>query len=186
VWKTWSWSTAINQLKENEFEEWLTTSDGETMSKRDVTKKPLLVDVLLHPHIRVFEPLWTMIPASKAILPVLCKLYPNHPYLLETTFDKPTEKMVADGYVAKPITGRGGGNVILYDRAGAVMQRKAGKWQDDTYVYQELCLLPEYGDERVQVCCFTTRNRYMATVLRVDKSLIIDMDSSVFCLRIIP
>jgi glutathionylspermidine amidase/synthetase len=127
-----------------------------------------------------------MIPASKAILPVLWKLYPNHPYLLHTTFEKPAPEMLQNGYVGKPITGRGGGNIALYDKEGQVLQQKSGKWDDDTYVYQELCLLPNLDGDRVQVCCFTTRNRFLGSVIRVDKNLIIDMDSDIYALRIVP
>ena len=135
--------------------------------------------------IRVFEPLWTLIPASKAILPVLCKLYPNHPFLLQTTFEV-TPEMEKNGYVAKPVTGRGGSNIILYDRRGSVLQQKSGKWTNDSYVYQELCLLPKYDEVSVQVNCFTTRCRYLATVMRADDSAIIDMDSNINSLRIVP
>ncbi|WP_172902749.1 glutathionylspermidine synthase family protein, partial [Escherichia coli] len=32
----------------------------------------------------VFEPLWTVIPGNKAILPILWSLFPHHRYLLDT------------------------------------------------------------------------------------------------------
>jgi glutathionylspermidine synthase len=35
-----------------------------------------LIDVLLRPEVLVFEPLWTVIPGNKAILPVLWSLFP--------------------------------------------------------------------------------------------------------------
>ncbi len=38
-----------------------------------------LPDVLLHPEVRVFEPLWTAVTSSKALLPVLSRMYPNRP-----------------------------------------------------------------------------------------------------------
>ena len=36
-----------------------------------------LCDVLLDVRVCVFEPLWTVIPSSKAILPILCKIRPG-------------------------------------------------------------------------------------------------------------
>src|SRR5947199_10084621 len=33
------------------------------------------------------EPAWKMLLSNKALLPILWKLYPRHPYLLETSLD---------------------------------------------------------------------------------------------------
>ena len=153
--------------------------------RRPAAAAPRLVDVLLGEGVRVLEPLWTIIPSSKAILPVLCALFPGHPYLLRSAF-APTAEMAAAGCVAKPVSGRGGANVELYGAGGAVLGRTEGQWGGDARVFQELCLLPRLGGESVQVCCFTGGARYLATVLRVDAGCIIGMDSPVACLRIAP
>jgi len=145
VWKTWSWTTAINQVDASAFEDWLVSTgthsvleghsmdcgragaDGEGRPEPDARGpqadrrapahtcartgawlgSPLFhrfdaaslslerssrriqaptipsdsstrggargvsAQVLMSPSIRVLEPLWTLIPASKAILPVL-------------------------------------------------------------------------------------------------------------------
>ncbi|UMX66824.1 glutathionylspermidine synthase family protein [Klebsiella pneumoniae] len=46
-----------------------------------------LIDVPLRPEVLVFEPLWTVIPGNKAILPVLWSLFLHHRYLLDTDFE---------------------------------------------------------------------------------------------------
>ena len=186
VWKTWSWRTALNQLSDDEFlafldqEEEFQTKTGQ----RDMKHKPKLVDVLLHLKIRVFEPLWTLLPSCKAILPVLFKIQPKHPYLLKSQFEL-TPDLVASGYVTKPVTGRAGGNVALYNPNGTLIEKTSGKWAQDQDIYQELCMLPKFDGEHVQVCTWAVDGEYAGTVLRVDKSGIIGLESSVFPLRVI-
>jgi glutathionylspermidine amidase/synthetase len=67
-----------------------------------------------------------------------------------------------------------------------VIEETPGKWGEDKNVYQVLCPLPRYGEDNVQVCCFAVNGTYGGTVLRVDKSKIIGMESSVYCLRAVP
>ena len=71
-----------------------------------------LIDVLLRPEVLVFEPLWTVIPGNKAILPVLWQLFPNHRYLLDTDFEV-NDLLKQTGYAVKPIAGRCGSNIDL-------------------------------------------------------------------------
>jgi glutathionylspermidine amidase/synthetase len=77
-------------------------------------KKPRLSDVLLRKNIMVFEPLWTLIPSNKAILPVPWSLFPNHLLLLNSVFEL-NDELQATGYVVKPIVGRCGANIALFD-----------------------------------------------------------------------
>ena len=69
-------------------------------------------DVLLQPEVVVHEPLWTVIPSNKAILPVMWTLFPEHPYLLNSQFEM-TEALRQSGYVEKPIVGRSGENIAI-------------------------------------------------------------------------
>lgn len=69
-----------------------------------------LIDVLLRPEVLVFEPLWTVIPGNKAILPILWSLFPHHRYLLDTDFTV-NDELVKTGYAVKPIAGRCGSNI---------------------------------------------------------------------------
>ena len=102
VWKTWSWQTALNQLTEEELSHYLDEVDQSESQKRVRAnlkqEPPKLVDVLLHPQIRVFEPLWTVLPSCKAILPVLWELYPHHPYLLKSEFELSPEMKNQGGF----------------------------------------------------------------------------------------
>lgn len=106
VWKTWSWRTALNELSDEEFLLYLEKEEQFNEAKRSTPRsssaRPKLVDILLHLGIRIFEPLWTILPSSKAILPILWKMHPNHPYLLKSSFEI-TPEFLQNGYVAKPV-----------------------------------------------------------------------------------
>ena len=187
VWKTWSWRTALNQLSEDEIIHYLDRDEEfyECKKSPEKTSKPQLVDILLHSNIRIFEPLWTILPSSKAILPVLWSLKPKHPYLLNSSFDLSPE-FVRAGYVAKPVTGRAGANVSLFGAQGELIEKTEGKWTEDTLVYQELSMLPKFDDDYVQFCTWAINGTYGGTVLRVDRSGIINMQSKVYPVRVVP
>ncbi len=191
VWKTWAWETALDQIRAqcDEDTQRPPPADGER-------RAPRLVDVLLRPEVMVFEPLWTLIPSNKAILPVLCNLFPNHPHLLNSQYEL-TAELRQSGYVTKPIAGRCGANISIIDGSSAVMEATTGRFDRQHQVYQELCPLPrcadESGDEsggksgghNVQVCTFSVDGRYAGACVRVDPALVITDQSNLLALRIV-
>jgi len=84
VWKTWSWQTAIDQVTSEELTNLLENEEQieSNLIHRDITQQLRLIDVLFHYKLRVFEPIWTLLPTNKAILPIMSKLSHNHPYIL--------------------------------------------------------------------------------------------------------
>lgn len=88
------------------------------------------------------EPSWKMILSNKAILPILWELFPNHPYLLESYFDKP-ESMIS--YVKKPILSREGANIQLINDNNLIEQTD-GDYGEEGFVYQELFELPKFDN----------------------------------------
>jgi len=182
VWKTWAWETALDQLRA-EFE------DGEVKMRQYGNGKlpdhpPRLVDVLLRPEVMVYEPLWTLIPSNKAILPVLWTMFPEYPYLLNTTYEL-NDELVRTGYVVKPIVGRGGANISIIDRNDVVRAETGGRFEDRDQVYQQLFPLPRIGRYNVQICTFTAAGRYAGACVRVDESDIINMQSENLALRVV-
>ncbi|RHZ16667.1 hypothetical protein DYB31_010115 [Aphanomyces astaci] len=169
VWKTWAWQTVISQYEARNAGAAATSGVVQVM------------DVMLHPSVRVFEPLWTVLPSSKAILPILTQLAPDNPYLLRSTFDAADIPLFTGGYVAKPVMGRTGANVSIYNGSGDLISATAGKWVDDTIVYQEIALLPKYEDDcYVQVNTWAIDGEYGGTVLRIDESNIIGLSSGIY------
>ncbi|HTA62830.1 MAG TPA: glutathionylspermidine synthase family protein [Bacteroidia bacterium] len=86
------------------------------------------------------EPSWKMILSNKAILPILWKLFPGHPNLLETYFDDP-EQMTS--YVEKPLFSREGANITIVED-GLVTSQTKGEYGDEGFVYQQLQKLPNF------------------------------------------
>lgn len=87
------------------------------------------------------EPAWKMILSNKAILPILWKLYPNDPLLLEAYFDSPNG---LQSYAKKPILSREGANITLVKNGNTIEQTK-GEYGEEGFIYQQLFDLPDFA-----------------------------------------
>ena len=179
VWKTWAWETALEQLRQ-ESEEQAVAPPIRTGCPEN---KVRLIDVLLRPEVLVFEPLWTVIPSNKAILPVLWSLFPNHRYLLESSFEL-NEHLAESGYAVKPIAGRRGDNIELVNNK-KILDKTLGKFATQENIYQQLWCLPKVANQHIQVCTFTVGGHYGGTCLRSDSSLVIKGESDMQPLRVL-
>ncbi|MFB0912794.1 MAG: glutathionylspermidine synthase family protein, partial [Glaciecola sp.] len=157
IWKTWAWETALEQLRQ----EMVDSSDKSFINNPTVSAghTPKLADVLLRKEIMVYEPMWTLIPSNKAILPILWALFPNHPWLLETSLEL-SEELKQKGFVSKPIVGRCGANIQLIDENNQTLAEKGGNFGERDCVYQQLWPLPKVGKYYVQVCTFAVSGNY--------------------------
>ncbi|MCB1668054.1 MAG: bifunctional glutathionylspermidine amidase/synthase [Pseudomonadales bacterium] len=171
VWKTWAWETALDQIRD----------ESEVENRQG---NICLSDVLLKDNIMVYEPLWSLIPSNKAILPVLWSLFPNHPLLLNTAFEL-TEELKASGYVIKPIVGRCGANISLLDSEDNFLESTGGNFDAQNTIYQALFPLPRVDGYYTQVSTYTAAGVYAGSGVRVDNSMIINKDSDCLALRFI-
>jgi glutathionylspermidine synthase len=89
---------------------------------------------------RVIEPAWKMLLSNKAILPVLWKLYPNHPNLLPCFYE---QGKFATDFVKKPIYSREGANVTI--KTGATEIAVPGDYGKEGFIYQGYHPLPQFG-----------------------------------------
>ncbi|KNC12078.1 glutathionylspermidine synthase [Klebsiella sp. RIT-PI-d] len=174
VWKTWAWETAIEQVREVSETEYAAVPIRTGHPECEVR----LIDVLLRPEVMVFEPLWTVIPGNKAILPILWSLFPHHRYLLDTDFVV-NEELAKTGYAVKPIAGRCGSNIDLVSHQEELLDKTSGKFSEQKNIYQQLWCLPNVADKYIQVCTFTVGGRYGGTCLRGDDSLVIKKESDI-------
>ena len=87
---------------------------------------------------RWLEPPWKALLSNKAILPVLWELFPESPYLLQAGFEPPA----GGDYVQKPIFGREGANIQIFER-GKLFLSTEGPY-DGPSVYQEIWPLPRF------------------------------------------
>ncbi|MCB1960708.1 MAG: glutathionylspermidine synthase family protein, partial [Rhodocyclaceae bacterium] len=146
---------------------------------------PRLADVLLRREVMVFEPLWTLIPSNKAILPILWSIFPRHPYLLDARFAL-GEGFGDVGYVVKPIAGRCGANISIFDRHAGLVTETDGRFDDQDQIYQAYFPLPRVDGLNVQVCTFSVDGVYAGACVRVDPALVITTGSDLLPLRVVP
>jgi glutathionylspermidine synthase len=85
------------------------------------------------------EPIWKMILSNKGILAILWEMYPGHPNLLPTYFDRSQD---LTEYVKKPLLSREGANVTV-KRHGS-LERTEGEYGEEGYVYQQYVELPSF------------------------------------------
>jgi glutathionylspermidine synthase len=89
------------------------------------------------------EPPWKALLSTKALLPVLWELAPNHRNLLPAFFaDDPRAKDLAD-HVVKPIHSREGANISVR-KAGAVLQETPGHYTSGPAIVQQLAPLARH------------------------------------------
>ena len=84
------------------------------------------------------EPPWKMLFSNKGILPVLWKLNPGHPNLLEAYFDGPNG---LTEYARKPLLSREGANITIITQKGT--QSEPGDYGEEGFIYQALAPIPE-------------------------------------------
>jgi trypanothione synthetase/amidase len=178
VWKTWAWETAISKLELSDAER------GADYKPKDGDAVWLCDVILGDEDIKIFEPMWKLIPSNKAILPMLWEAYPNHPNLLRTEWTI-TDELKQTGYARKPIVGRCGRNVSIFDSTGEAVEESAGEFSDRDLVYQELFQLPKRDDYFAILGGWMIGGRYGGTGVREDKTIITNVESPFSAIRVI-
>jgi glutathionylspermidine synthase len=88
------------------------------------------------------EPPWKMLLSNKGLLPVLWKLFPRHPNLLQASFDTPGLMM---SWVKKPLLGREGANITLHQFGSDIVTE--GDYGEDGFIYQEFAGLKSFDKQ---------------------------------------
>ena len=176
IWKTWMWETV--------FSDYLNAEKTENFNKKIDNQHPCLSEILLNDDIHVLEPLWKVIPSNKAILPVLWSMFPHHPHLLQSEWTL-TDDLKQNGYVKKPIVGRCGHNVTLYDVNDSVLDETQGKFVDRNSIYQKLFPLPKRDGYYAIFGSWIIHGLFAGFGIREDKKLITDAESPVTACSIV-
>jgi len=93
----------------------------------------ILTELVISGKTVVMNPAYTMLFQSKGILKILWDLYPNHPLLLETSFEPLKNK----AQVQKVVLGREGANVKIMREGGSVENFTTGDYDRQKMVYQQ-------------------------------------------------
>lgn len=110
----------------------------------------LLTKIIKNQKAIILNPAYTLMFQSKAILELLWQLYPNHKYLLKTSF-VPLENTKQ---VKKPFFGREGANITIFDKNGEIITKSNGEYENNGYIYQEFAELNHYNEEFYQAGVF--------------------------------
>jgi glutathionylspermidine synthase len=122
------------------------------------------------------EPMWKMLLSNKGLLPVLWRLFPDHPNLLPAFFTVEElaacpQTLVCAGYVKKPKLSREGANVSLVLR-GAATQVTDGDYGEEGFVFQALAPACEFDGNHPVMGVWIVNHEACGLGIREDTSLI--------------
>jgi glutathionylspermidine synthase len=117
------------------------------------------------------EPPWKALLSSKALLPLLWDMAPNHPNLLEAYFqDDPRARKLAD-HAVKPVHSREGANITIR-RTGAPTEQTGGDYADGPAVVQALAPLAQFEGGHAVIGSWVVASEPAGIGMREDKGLI--------------
>jgi glutathionylspermidine synthase len=120
------------------YELWFKLIPWEDIAIEESELGALLGDIIANQKAIIFNPAYTLMFQSKGIMKILWDLYPNHPLLLETSF----EPLEGQKQVKKPIFGREGGSVAILDAEGRELLAEQGEYDAFSSIYQSYVALP--------------------------------------------
>jgi glutathionylspermidine synthase len=121
------------------YELWFKLLPWEDIALDEPDLAMLLTQIIQNQKAIIFNPAYTLLFQSKGIMKILWDLYPNHPLLLETSFEPLENK----AQVIKPIFGREGGSITIQDKDGNTMAKDScDDYTNHKMIYQEYIELP--------------------------------------------
>ena len=120
------------------YELWFKLIPWEDIALEESDLAMLLTNIIKNQKAIIFNPAYTLLFQSKGLLKILWDLYPNHPLLLESSF----EPLEGQKQVKKPIFGREGGNVSILDEHGSEVFAVDGDYGNHKMIYQAYTELP--------------------------------------------
>lgn len=127
-------------FKEDEnFEFWFKLVPWENIGIEESELALLLTDILNNQKAIIFNPAYTLMFQSKGFMKILWDLYPNHPLLLETSFEPLNNKK----QVEKKCFGREGDNTTIINADGSIDAQKEGEYENHKSIFQEFVEFPQ-------------------------------------------
>ena len=124
--------------QDESYELWFKLLPWEDIAIEESELAALLGDIIAHQKAIIFNPAYTLMFQSKGMLKILWDLYPDHPLLLETSF----EPLEGIKQVRKPVFGREGGGVAILDADGIELHREVSPYEAFKSIYQAYTELP--------------------------------------------
>ncbi len=127
----------IFKNKEN-FEFWFKLIPWEDIAISEGELAILLSEIVKEKQAIILNPAYTLMFQSKAFMKILWDLYPNHPLLLETSFEPLKNKK----QVEKRCFGREGANTKIINADGSIDIETTGEYEGHKAIYQEFVEFP--------------------------------------------
>ncbi|MGB3751756.1 MAG: glutathionylspermidine synthase family protein [Arcobacteraceae bacterium] len=121
------------------FEFWFKLIPWEDIAIDEGELAVILTEMINNKKAIIFNPAYTLLFQSKGIMKILWDLYPNHPLLLETSF----EPLEHTKQVEKMCFGREGANVAIVNEDNSLETKTDGAYENFKPIYQEYVEFPQ-------------------------------------------
>jgi glutathionylspermidine synthase len=126
---------------------------------------------LTNADVKWIEPPWKTILSNKALLPLLWKMFPEHPNLLPAFFDDDPKKSTLKDYVKKPFFSREGANISIV-KNGQTLVDSDGPYGEEGFIYQAYSPLPVFDGNVTLIGSWLVDDKAAGMAIREDKALI--------------
>lgn len=121
------------------FEFWFKLIPWENIAIEESELALILTEIIANKKAIIFNPAYTLMFQSKGFMKILWDLYPNHPLLLETSF----EPLIGKKQVEKRCFGREGANVKIINSDQSIDEQTSGEYEGHKAIYQEYVEFPK-------------------------------------------
>ncbi len=121
------------------FEFWFKLIPWEDIAIQESELALILTQIINDKKAIIFNPAYTLMFQSKGFMKILWDLYPNHPLLLETSF----EPLIGKKQVEKRCFGREGANTKIINSDGSIDIQTEGVYAGHKAIYQEYVEFPK-------------------------------------------
>lgn len=124
---------------DEQFEFWFKLIPWENIAIEESELALILTQIIADKKAIIFNPAYTLMFQSKGFMKILWDLHPNHPLLLETSF----EPLVGKKQVEKRCFGREGANVKIINSDESIDDQTSGDYEGHKAIYQEYVEFPK-------------------------------------------
>ena len=123
----------------NQYEYWFKLFPWEDIAIDEPELATMLSEIMQNQKAIILNPAYTLLFQSKGMLKILYELFPDSPYLLQSSF----EPLEGVKQVEKTCFGREGANTKILDKDGSILENVQGPYDNYKKVYQEYVELPQ-------------------------------------------
>ncbi|EJG3308734.1 glutathionylspermidine synthase family protein [Campylobacter upsaliensis] len=131
------------------YEYWFKLIPWEEIAIEEGELAMFLTQIMRNQKAIILNPAYTLLFQSKGILKILWELYPNHPLLLESSY----EPLQGKDFVRKPMFGREGANISIV-KDDVKLQENIGPYGNNKMIYQQYYELNSNENEYYQAGVF--------------------------------